>query len=78
MEAAGIDIDRRKIELAEPIRALGEYEIEIRLHPDVRGELKLSVVRHGGPAHEEIEEPKEAEAVEESIENAEDAETAEA
>jgi len=80
MEEAGIDIDRRKILLPEPIRALGEYDIEIRLHPDVRGELKLSVARHGGPIVEEIEEPVEevAEAVEESIENAEDAKTTEA
>ncbi|MCJ2164279.1 MULTISPECIES: 50S ribosomal protein L9 [unclassified Pseudodesulfovibrio] len=79
MEAAGVDIDRRKILLAEPIRALGEYEIEIRLHPDVLGVLKLAVIRHGRPV-EEIKEPeaKEAEAVEESVENAEDAETTEA
>ncbi|BDQ36718.1 50S ribosomal protein L9 [Pseudodesulfovibrio nedwellii] len=75
MEEAGIDIDRRKILLPEPIRALGEYDIEIRLHPDVRGELKLTVARHGRPI-EDIEEV--AEAVEESIENAEDAETTEA
>jgi len=80
MEAAGIEIDRRKILLSEPIRSLGEFDIEIKLHPDVRGELKLSVVRHGGPIEEEIEEPAEeaVEAVEESVENAEDAETAEA
>lgn len=82
MEAAGIDIDRRKILLAEPIRSLGEYDIEVRLHPDVMGELKLAVVRHGGPLIEEIEEVEAievvAEAVEESVENAEDAETAEA
>nr|WP_321257800.1 50S ribosomal protein L9 [uncultured Pseudodesulfovibrio sp.] len=80
MEEAGVNIDRRKILLPEPIRALGEYDIEIRLHPDVRGELKLTVARHGGPIVEEIEEPAEevAEAVEESIENAEDAETTEA
>ena len=78
MEAAGIEIDRRKIMLAEPIRSLGEYEIEIRLHPDVHGVLNLSVIRHGRPV-DEIEEPVEvAEAVEESAENAEDAETAEA
>jgi len=82
MEAAGIEIDRRKIILPEPIRALGEYEIEIRLHPDVRGELKLTVARHGGPIVEEVEEVEETEevteAVEESVENAEDAEIAEA
>ncbi len=59
MEAAGIEIDRRKILLAEPIRALGEYTVEIKLHPDVRGELKLSVLRHGGLIEEEV--PAEAE-----------------
>jgi large subunit ribosomal protein L9 len=79
MEAAGIDIDRRKIILPDPIRSLGEYEVEIKLHPSVHGELKLSVVRHGGPVEEMIEAP--AEAVEESVANdaeSEDAETAEA
>ncbi|WP_319467656.1 50S ribosomal protein L9 [uncultured Pseudodesulfovibrio sp.] len=76
MEAAGLDIDRRKILLPEPIRSLGEYDIEIKLHPDVRGELKLSVTRHGGPIEEEVEETVEAEAVEESVEtDAAEAET---
>jgi len=76
MEAAGLDIDRRKILLPEPIRSLGEYDVEIKLHPDVRGELKLSVTRHGGPIEEEVEEPVEAEAVEESVEtDAAEAET---
>lgn len=80
MEAAGIDIDRRKIMLAEPIRALGEYDIEIKLHPDVRGELKLSVIRHGGvnaEAFDEVETPEEPEeATEESV--ASDAESEDA
>ncbi|MBN2141021.1 MAG: 50S ribosomal protein L9 [Desulfovibrionaceae bacterium] len=57
MAQKGIDIDRRKILLPEPIRALGEYTVDVRLHPDVRGELKVSVVRHGQPA--EQPEPKE-------------------
>ncbi|QGY40608.1 50S ribosomal protein L9 [Pseudodesulfovibrio cashew] len=81
MEAAGIDIDRRKILLAEPIRSLGEFEIEIKLHPDVRGELKLAVVRHGGPIEEEIveEEAVAEEAATESVEtDAAESETAEA
>ena len=50
MAELGVDIDRRKILLDEPIRSLGEYEIEIKLHPDVRGVLQLSVVKHGGQA----------------------------
>ncbi len=43
----GIEIDRRKIVLADPIRATGAYEIEVRLHPDVHAVIKLAVVRHG-------------------------------
>lgn len=71
---AGIELDRRKIILAEPIRSLGEYEIEIKLHPDVHGELKLSVVSHGGVV-EEVAEAEGAEAedaeLEESVEETE-------
>lgn len=80
MEAAGIEIDRRKIILDDPIRSLGEFEIEIKLHPDVRGELKLSIVRHGGPIVEDVvEETVEAEAAPEAVESdAAEAEAAEA
>ena len=81
MEAAGVNIDRRKIILADPIRSLGEFDIEIKLHPDVRAELKLNVVRHGGPIEEDVvvEETVEAEAVTESVEtDVADAEAAEA
>ncbi|MGE4551642.1 MAG: 50S ribosomal protein L9 [Desulfovibrionaceae bacterium] len=46
----GLEIDRKKIMLDEPIRALGDFEIAVRLHPDVDAEIKLSVVRHGQPA----------------------------
>ena len=74
MEAAGVDIDRRKILLTDSIRNLGEYEIDIRLHPDVRGKLKLSVVRQGGPIEEIVEETK---AVEESVTNDAESENAE-
>jgi len=38
-----IAIDKKKIHLDQPIRALGEYEIELHLHPDVKGKLKLRV-----------------------------------
>lgn len=62
---AGVDIDRRKIVMSEPIRSLGEFDIEIKLHPDVRGELKLTVVKHVRPGEEAEEAPaaEEAEAV---------------
>ena len=41
----GYEIDRRKIELEEPIRALGVYNISIRLHPEVVATVKLWVVK---------------------------------
>jgi|SRR5699024_7852461 len=38
-----IKIDRRKIELDEPIRSLGQTNIPVRLHPEVSGTIKVSV-----------------------------------
>ncbi len=49
----GLEIDKRKIMLREPIRSLGELELEIKLHPDVRAKLKLAIVSHGNPELEE-------------------------
>jgi large subunit ribosomal protein L9 len=39
----GIDIDRRKILLDKPIRTLGEYDVLIKLHPEVTGSIKVIV-----------------------------------
>ncbi|MGH7474824.1 MAG: 50S ribosomal protein L9 [Longimicrobiales bacterium] len=43
----GLDftIDRRDIELDEPIKALGVYSVRIKLHTDVRPEVKVWVVK---------------------------------
>lgn len=38
-----ITLDKKKIHLEQPIRALGEHEIELRLHADVTSKLKLRV-----------------------------------
>jgi len=79
MEALGVEIDRRKVLLEEPIRSLGEYVVEIKLHPDVRGELKLSVLREGAAIEETANQPEEAtEETEASDAQSEDAATAEA
>jgi large subunit ribosomal protein L9 len=40
----GIKIDRRKIHLAEPIKALGVYQVPIKLSGDVTAEIKVWVV----------------------------------
>ena len=46
--AQGVEVDRRKILLQEPIKALGSYTIQIRLHPEVVAELTVSVEREEG------------------------------
>lgn len=40
----GIQIDRRTIELDEPIKALGVTSVPVRLHPQVRPEIKVWVI----------------------------------
>jgi large subunit ribosomal protein L9 len=41
----GYEIDRRAVQLEEPIRALGVYTIDLRLHADVTAQIKLWVVK---------------------------------
>jgi large subunit ribosomal protein L9 len=48
LKAKGLDVDRRKIHLNEPIKTLGEYEIPIRLTADVTVPLRLLVVSEDG------------------------------
>lgn len=43
----GIELDRRKIVLENPIRALGDYTVEVKLHHDISCSLKVSVIKHG-------------------------------
>jgi large subunit ribosomal protein L9 len=45
LEAQGIQIEKRQIELHEPIKALGVYRIPIKLHADVKPEIKVWVIK---------------------------------
>lgn len=45
LEAQGIHLERRMIDLHEPIRALGVYRVPVRLHADVKPELKVWVIK---------------------------------
>jgi large subunit ribosomal protein L9 len=40
---AGIDVDKRKIEIEPPIRSLGPHEVTVELHPEVTETLKIVV-----------------------------------
>ncbi len=44
LEAAGITIDKRKIELNEPLSKTGSYEVTIRLSADIVPKIKVNVV----------------------------------
>lgn len=43
MEKKGIHVDRRKIILDRPIKNLGEFDVPIKLHPEVTGSIKIVV-----------------------------------
>src|SRR6266571_4149000 len=45
LEAQGFPIEKRQIDLNEPIRALGVYRVPIRLHADVHPEIKVCVIK---------------------------------
>jgi large subunit ribosomal protein L9 len=51
--AKGIDVDKRRIELAHPIKTLGTHDVEVRLHREVAVHIQVEVVPVG---HESIEE----------------------
>ena len=44
LQGMGFDLDRRKLQLAEPIKKLGDFEVPIRLHPEVTARVKVRVV----------------------------------
>jgi large subunit ribosomal protein L9 len=48
LAAKGFDIDRRKVQLHEPIKKLGEFTVPVKLHRDVVVSLKVKVVADGG------------------------------
>lgn len=44
LAAQGVEIDRRKVDLQEPIKALGDYQVVVRLVGDLKATIKLAVV----------------------------------
>ena len=45
LELQGVHIEKRMIDLHEPIRALGVYKVPIKLHADVKAEIKVWVIK---------------------------------
>lgn len=77
--AQGIEIDKRKINLPEPIKRLGEYEVQIKIRQDVNATVKVEV-RSSEPAPapkaaEEVKTDKAAAGEPETSEEAAEEET---
>ena len=47
LKTKGFEIDRRKLILPEPIKAIGEHEVPLKLHREVTVTLKVRVVKEG-------------------------------
>lgn len=47
LKEQGFEIDKRRIDLEEPIKALGVYTVPVKIHGDVVANLKLWVVKQG-------------------------------
>ena len=47
LKAKGIEIDKRKVQLDEPIKKLGEHEVGVKLHPEVTATLRVLVTKEG-------------------------------
>jgi large subunit ribosomal protein L9 len=43
LAARGLQLDRRSIDLAEPIKTVGDFEVPVKLHHDVVGKAKVKV-----------------------------------
>ena len=52
LDAQGVEVDRRKIVIDEAIRSLGEFEVAVKLHPDVVAMIKVVVEEEEKPQDE--------------------------
>jgi large subunit ribosomal protein L9 len=50
LEAKGFEVDRRKLQLHEPIKKLGEFDVPLKLHREVVATVKVKVVPEGADA----------------------------
>ncbi|HZR31000.1 MAG TPA: 50S ribosomal protein L9 [Terriglobales bacterium] len=49
LEKRGFNLDRRKIQLHEPLKAIGEFSIPVKLHKEVTAHLKVVVEKEATP-----------------------------
>ncbi len=64
LKGKGIEIDRRKIQLSEPIKTLGDFKVPIKLHPEVIAEINLNVAAENPEPVAETSDPEKADSEE--------------
>ena len=47
LKGKGIDLDKRKVQIEDAIKKLGDHEVKIRIHPEVLATLKVLVTKEG-------------------------------
>ena len=57
LEAKGIEIDKRRIELAHPIKTAGLHDVEVKLHREVFAHLQVEVLGEGQQASQNAAQP---------------------
>jgi large subunit ribosomal protein L9 len=55
LEAKGFEVDRRKIQLTEPIKSLGSFDVAIKLHREVTAHVKVQVAADASDVAEAAE-----------------------
>ena len=66
LAALGFEIDRRKIELKEPLKSVGDFNVGIKLHREVTAHIKVKVAAEA-TAEEAVAEPAAAEPAAEAV-----------
>jgi len=62
LAAQGVEVDRKKIHLPQPLRELGTFSVAVKLHRDVVPKISVTLVKKGG----EEPAPEDAPPIEES------------
>jgi len=60
--AKGFEVDRRKIQLSEPLKSVGEFTVPVRLHREVTARVRVKVQAEGGDESAAAAEPATEEA----------------
>ena len=59
LRSHGIELDRRKLQLKEPIKSLGDFEVPVKLHPEVTVAVKVTVTQEEVESKVPSKPPKE-------------------